>query len=52
MSAKTRILDRLAAPFARDDRPYRCRGCGARFELRYHVCPACGGYAVERDRWE
>ncbi|MFC6871811.1 hypothetical protein [Halobellus marinus] len=27
--------------------PYACQGCGATFEVQYHVCPECGGYSVE-----
>ncbi|MFC6960630.1 hypothetical protein [Halocatena marina] len=31
--------------------PYKCGGCGMRFELQRHVCPACGGYTIERTEW-
>lgn len=28
--------------------PYECQGCVARFGTQYYVCPACGGYTIER----
>ena len=31
-----------------EERPYECQTCGSRYELRYYVCPECGGHAVER----
>lgn len=38
--------------FTADDLPeYVCRGCGAQFELRRHVCPICGGFLIERTEW-
>ncbi|SDX57049.1 hypothetical protein [Halobellus clavatus] len=27
--------------------PYACLGCGATYEVQYHVCPECGGFSVE-----
>mgnify|MGYP000109066845 FL=1 len=27
--------------------PYACLGCGATYDVQYHVCPECGGYSVE-----
>jgi rRNA maturation endonuclease Nob1 len=50
-------LDRLwqwarpdtARPAEAESTPaYACRGCGAGFEMRYHVCPECGGFSVDR----
>jgi len=39
-----RFVQRIVEP---TERPYRCRGCGTRYDLQYHVCPECGGYSVE-----
>jgi rRNA maturation endonuclease Nob1 len=36
-------------PRTDDARPYRCLKCEAEFDLRYHVCPECGSYSVERE---
>jgi len=33
-----------------DATEYVCRGCGAGFERRRHVCPECGGFCVARRR--
>lgn len=30
---------------------YVCQSCETRYEVRYHTCPACGGYSVERIDW-
>ena len=27
--------------------PYACLGCGATYDVQYHVCPNCGGFSVE-----
>jgi hypothetical protein len=27
---------------------YACRACNAAFEVRYHVCPECGAFSVDR----
>ena len=46
-------LDRirsLASLGAADEGAYVCRGCDTSFTVQYHVCPACGGYSVERRR--
>ncbi|MFB6171241.1 MAG: 50S ribosomal protein L32 [Haloarculaceae archaeon] len=51
MAVRPDLFARLAAPFARRERPYRCRNCETAFELQHHVCPECGSYAVERDAW-
>ncbi|ESS07504.1 MAG: hypothetical protein A07HB70_00044 [uncultured archaeon A07HB70] len=31
-----------------DPPEYVCQGCEAGFDLRYHVCPECGGFCVGR----
>jgi rRNA maturation endonuclease Nob1 len=31
--------------------PYACQTCGARFDSQRQVCPACGGYTIERTDW-
>jgi rRNA maturation endonuclease Nob1 len=31
--------------------PYECQTCGARFNTQRQVCPACGGYTIERTDW-
>jgi rRNA maturation endonuclease Nob1 len=31
--------------------PYECQACGARFDAQRQVCPACGGYTIERTDW-
>ncbi|WP_170178696.1 FmdB family zinc ribbon protein [Halapricum salinum] len=30
---------------------YECRNCGARYERRRQVCPACESYRIERSEW-
>jgi hypothetical protein len=37
-----------ARPVAASPPAYACRGCDTAFERRYHVCPECGGFSVER----
>jgi rRNA maturation endonuclease Nob1 len=34
-----------------DPSPYECQVCGARFDTQRQVCPACGGYTIERTDW-
>jgi rRNA maturation endonuclease Nob1 len=31
--------------------PYACQTCGVRFDSQRQVCPACGGYTIERTDW-
>ncbi|MFB6110432.1 MAG: hypothetical protein ABEJ60_06110 [Halodesulfurarchaeum sp.] len=31
---------------------YECQACGIRLEERYHQCPQCGSYRVERRDWD
>jgi lipopolysaccharide biosynthesis regulator YciM len=31
---------------------YECQQCGLRLDERYHQCPQCGSYRVERTDWE
>lgn len=33
------------------ERPYLCRCCEHAFKVRYHVCPNCGGYDIQRREW-
>ena len=35
-----------------DDPTYICCGCGEAFDLEYYTCPECGGYSVERARFD
>ena len=30
------------------EEPFVCRSCGTSHEVGYYVCPACGGFSVER----
>ena len=30
---------------------YECRDCGARYEVRRQVCPACECFRIERTDW-
>jgi len=50
------LVRRLGRRLDRGDgdrvRPYVCVSCEGRFERQHHVCPACGGYSVERVRWQ
>lgn len=41
-------LKRLANRDSAEPGVYVCRGCEASFDVQYHVCPACGGYSVDR----
>jgi ribosomal protein L37E len=43
-------LDRFKQLFSTgaSERPFACRGCGERYEVEYHTCPACDGFSVER----
>ena len=56
MDGKTGTLGRLKrlAGFGEgeeeDPDQYRCRSCGAGFDVQYHVCPECGGYSVDTRR--
>lgn len=48
------IVDKLRTMVVTPEEPrgaYQCRSCRSRFEGRYHVCPDCGGYRVERVEW-
>lgn len=33
------------------EQPYFCRRCKRAFEVRYHVCPDCDGYDIQRREW-
>ena len=46
MGVRTRLLDTLA--WNDYEREYECLGCGARLDVVYHTCPACGSFAVDR----
>lgn len=26
---------------------FECRGCGARHDVQFHVCPCCSGFSVD-----
>lgn len=45
------ILGRIRSP-SEDDTIYTCQQCGTALELRYHRCPECGGFRVERTDWQ
>lgn len=32
--------------------PYVCSACGAGLALRYHACPRCGSYRIDRETWD
>lgn len=34
------------------DEPYECKACGNQFSERYHQCPDCESYRVERREWQ
>jgi ribosomal protein L32 len=34
-----------------DTNAYECLNCGAGYRRRRQVCPACGGYRIERREW-
>jgi len=42
------LLYRLRSALGTEERePYCCRGCSTEFDVQYHVCPECGGFAVD-----
>jgi hypothetical protein len=41
------LLRRLGPQQPERTLPYHCLGCGASFDVQYHVCPCCRGYSVE-----
>lgn len=34
------------------DGAYQCQRCRTQFDAQYHVCPECGGYRVDRIKWQ
>lgn len=51
MDIVTTLREQLTDYCPPDSSPYECNGCGMRFDRQYHVCPACGGYTIERTEW-
>lgn len=51
MSIINRLVARLGSAEKEEPRPYQCRTCQRQFARQYYICPACGGFRVDRTEW-
>lgn len=52
MGVVTKLVSYAAGRWEGVDEPYECKACGNQFAERYHQCPDCGSYRVERREWQ
>ena len=52
MGVVTRLVSIAREETSWDEEPYECKTCGKPFSERYHQCPDCGSYRVERKEWK
>jgi hypothetical protein len=51
MDILTPLTQYLPSAHSPDQSPYECQSCCTRFDSQRQVCPACGGYTIERIHW-
>ncbi len=52
MGVVSKLVVYATGQSAGTERPYQCKSCGKRFAERYHECPECGSFRVERKEWQ
>jgi len=40
-------MGQLLLPSEQPNHDFECRGCGARHDVQFHVCPCCSGFSVD-----
>lgn len=51
MGVVTKLVSYATRQSVGPDEPYECKACGNQLSERYHQCPECGSYRVERKEW-
>lgn len=52
MGVVTKLVSYAKGRSGESTEPYECKACGNGLSERYHECPECGSYRVERREWQ